>query len=141
MKNLNNTDIDRYVEIYNSQGKDSAIEYITRECQTNYLAFQRKMRKTSNYVYDRCTKKFRVQINEDQFMSLDELCAPKNAMVTKHSTTNPKKDRAIYDEIIIDLMKDRLTEIAKYILFEQSSREIHIKTDRLKQDGYTLVMN
>jgi len=141
MKNLNNTHFDQYVELFNSQGKEAAIEYVVQECNTDYLAFQRKLRNKSNYVYDRRAKKYRVPNNEDQFMSLEELCTTTAASKKKEITTDSNRDKVLFDTIIIDLMKDRLTEIAKYIVFEQSSREIHIDSERLQQDGYTLTIN
>ncbi|MDA8223898.1 MAG: hypothetical protein M0Z35_19835 [Desulfitobacterium hafniense] len=141
MKNLNNTHFDKYVELFNSNGKDAAIEYITQECKTDYLAFQRIMRNKSSYVYDRSTKKYRARNNEDQFMSLEELSTTKAASTKKEITANANRDKVIFDTILIGLMKDRLTEIAKYILFEQSSKEIHIDSERLQRDGYTLTVN
>jgi hypothetical protein len=141
MKNLNNTHFDQYVELFNSQGKVAAIEYITQECDMNYLAFQRKLRSKSNYVYDRRTKKYRVRGNEAQFLTLEELCTLKATPINKGNTANSNRDKVIFDTIIIDLMKDRLTEISKYIFFEQSSKEIRIDSERLQRDGYTLTMN
>jgi len=49
-------------------------------------------------------------------------------------------DKVLFDTIVMDLMKDRLTEIAKYIVFEQSLKEIHIDSERLQRDGYTLTV-
>jgi hypothetical protein len=141
MKNLTNTHFDQYVELYNSQGKGAAIKYITQECNMNYLAFQRKLRNNSNYVYYRSAKKYRVQSNEDQFMSLEELCTTKVASTKKEIKANGNRDKLIFDTIVIDLMKDRLSEIGKYIIFEQSSKEIQINSERLQRDGYTLTIN
>lgn len=104
----------------------------------DYLAFQRKLRNKSNYVYDRGAKKYRVRDNEDQFMSLEELCTTKEASTKRTITVKANPDTVLFDAIIIDLMKDRLTEIAKYIVFEQSSKEIHIDSESLQRDGYTL---
>ncbi|WP_088187854.1 hypothetical protein, partial [Desulfosporosinus sp. FKA] len=129
------------VELFNSQGKGVAIEYITQECNMNYLAFQRKLRNNSNYVYDRSAKKYRVQNNEDQFMSLEELCATKVTPINKKINVKSNSANLIFDTIIIDLMKDRLTEIAKYIVFEQSSKTIHIDSESLQRDGYTLTVH
>ncbi|WP_040412181.1 hypothetical protein [Desulfosporosinus sp. OT] len=141
MKNLANTHFDQYVELFNSQGKVAAIEYITQECNMDYLAFQRKLRSKSNYVYDRGAKKYRVRDNEDQFMSLEELCTTKVTSTKMEIKANANRDKLIFDTIVIDLMKDRLSEIAKYIVFEQSSKEIHINSERLQRDGYTLTIN
>lgn len=141
MKNLTNTHFDQYVELFNSQGKGAAIEYITQECNMDYLAFQRKLRNKSNYIYDRGAKKYRVRDNEDQFMSLDELCTTKVTSTKMEIKANANRDKLVFDTIVIDLMKDRLTEIAKYIIFEQSSKEIHINSERLQRDGYTLTIN
>lgn len=74
-------------------------------------------------------------------MSLEELSTTKAASTKKEITANANRDKVIFDTILIGLMKDRLTEIAKYILFEQSSKEIHIDSERLQRDGYTLTVN
>lgn len=141
MTNINDAQFDKYVELFNSQGKDAALEYISQECNIDHLAFKRKLRSKSNYVYDRHAKKYRVRNNEDQFMSLDELCTTKTTSMRKAITENPNRDKVIFDTLIIDLMKDRLTEISKYIVFEQSSKEIRIDSERLQRDGYTLTIN
>lgn len=141
MKHLNNTHFDQYVEIFNSQGKPAAIEYITHEHNMDHLAFQRKLRIKSNYVYDRGAKKYRVRDNETPFMSLEELCSTKSTPIKKEIAISSTRDIAIFDTVVIDLMKDRLTEISKYILFEQSLKEIHIDSERLQRDGYTLTIN
>lgn len=141
MKLLNNAHFDQYVEIFNSQGKAAAIDYITREYKMDHSAFQRKLRIKSNYVYDRGAKKYRVRDNETPFMSLEELCANKSTPTKKEIAISSTRGIAIFDTIVIDLMKDRLTEMAKYILFEQSLKEIYIDSERLQRDGYTLTIN
>jgi len=141
MNHLNNTHFDHYVEIFNSQGKAAAIDYITQEHNMDHLAFQRKLRLKSNYVYDRGAKKYRVRDNETPFMSLEELCTTKSTPIKKEIAISSTRNIAIFDTVVIDLMKDRLTEIAKYILFEQSLKEIHIDSERLQRDGYTLTIN
>ena len=140
MKHLNDAHFDQYVEIFNSRGKAAAIEYITQDYNMDYQAFQRKLRLKSNYVYDRGTKKYRVRDNETPFMSLEELCATQSTPIKKEISISSTRDIAIFDTVVIELMKDRLTEIAKYILFEQSLKEIHIDSERLQRDGYTLTM-
>ena len=140
MNHLNNTHFDRYVEIFNSQGKAAAIEYITQEYNLDSQAFQRKLRLKSNYVYDRQAKKYRVRDSETPFMSLEELCSTKSTPIKKEIAISSTRNIAIFETVVIDLMKDRLTEIAKYILFEQSLKEIHIDSERLQRDGYTLTM-
>ena len=143
MHKLTNTHFDRYVEIYNSQGKEAAHEYVTQECNANYFSFQRILKNKSNYVYDRSTKSYRERSSEDQFMSLEELCATNpttSVPIQRELCTKSDHNKIIYDSIIVDLMKDRLTEIAKYMLFEQGSREVRIDSKRLKQDGYTLII-
>jgi len=138
MDKLNLTHFDQFVEIYNSQGKDAAIEYVAQKCNMDYVLFQRNMRKQSTYVYDRSTKKFKVQDNENQFMSLEELCNTKPVSTKKDSISNNNWGKIYFDKIVVDLMKDRLSEISKYIFFEQSSKEIQIDSKSLQRDGYTL---
>lgn len=72
-------------------------------------------------------------------MSLDELCNIKEQKLLANSQETKVTNFGI-ESIIIDLIKDRMIEISKYIHIEQSSRKIIINLQNLQKAGYEVKM-
>ena len=135
---LNCTNYDKYIEIYNDQGCQAAKNYVANDCGMNYAVFQRKMRNETSYVFNRSTRKFTEQSEDAQFMSLEDLCKTKNAVANMEPISSPPDNSGGFDELVIDLMRDRLTEVHRFIRFNQSSRQIIINSKLIKDSGYFL---
>lgn len=127
---------DNYVEIYNKQGRQAAQEYVINECSLDYAAFQRKMRSETAYTFNRSTKKFEIKSDESHFMSLDELCGTKSS---NSNTENQALSRNTeVDDLIIELIRDRITELHRFIRLDKSSNQIFIYSKAIKDNGYSL---
>jgi hypothetical protein len=137
-KSLNCSNFDRYVELYNTQGRDAALSYVSEECKMDYAVFQRKMRNESQYIFNRSTRMFEEHGEETHFMSLEELCSIKTAVVQPVPTPISVAGKTSFDEIVIDLMRDRITEMSKYIKFDQSAKQVIVDVKGLKESGYRL---
>ena len=135
---LNRSNFERYIEIYNAQGRDAALDYVSKECNMDYAAFQRKMRSETQYIFNRSTRKFEERSEETQFMSLEDLCNVKQTVIKPDPPPAIVSSKASFDEIVIDLMRDRLSEMSKYIRFDQSAKQIIVDAKGLKESGYRL---
>jgi len=127
---------DNYVEIYNKQGRQAAQEYVINECGLDYAAFQRKMRSETAFTFNRSTKKFELKSEEAHFMSLDELCGIKNSSSKPDSPASPRNSE--FDDLIAELMRDRITELHKFIRLDKSSKQIVVYSKAIKDNGYFL---
>lgn len=135
---LKHSNFDQYVEIYNTQSREAAFDYVTQDCNMDFPAFQRKMRSETQYIYNRSSKKFEERSEEAQFMSLDDLCTKKLQTVKKDPPPTEGTNKPSFDEIVIDLMRDRLTELSKYIRFDQSAKQVIVDSKGLSESGYRL---
>ena len=135
---LNCTNYDKYIEIYNDQGSKAAKNYVANNCGIDYAVFQRKMRNETSYVFNRSTRKFTEQSEDAQFMSLEDLCKTKNAVANTNPVSSALGNSGSFDELVIDLMRDRLTEMHRFIRFDQSSKQIVINSKMIKDSGYFL---
>lgn len=73
-------------------------------------------------------------------MSMEQLCKVKDTEATKIVASMPEK---VYyknpmDSLTVDLLQDRLLEIAKFIKICPSSKTINININRLRDSGYDI---
>lgn len=136
--NLNSTNYDEFIEIYNNQGRQAAQAYVANECGVDYATFQRRMRNGTSYVFNRSTRKFEEQSGDAGFMSLDDLCSEKNPVVNAKPVSSELCNSGGFDELVVDLMRDRLMEMHRFIRFDQSLKQIVVNSKMLKDSGYTL---
>lgn len=137
---LKPSDYDQYVEIYNTKSREAAFIYATQDCNMKFPAFQRKMRNETKYVYNRSEKRFEERNEESQFMSLEDLCSKKLPTVKLDPSHIPVTSKISFDDIVIDLMRDRLTAVSKYIKFDQSAKQCIINAKGLNENGYSLTV-
>lgn len=137
---LNRSNYDKYIEIYNQQGRVAGKNYVINECGTDYATFQRRMRKESPYTFNRSTRKFEEQGSEGQFMSLEDLCKAKNSAANEKSVPLTTVTRDVFDELVVSLMRDRLIEMHYFIRFEQHSKQIVVNSKMIKDSGYFLTI-
>jgi hypothetical protein len=134
-KNIN-IDYDKIVEVSNSNGKVAAQEFVKESYELEYDYVCRKLLKETDYFYNRSSRKYELKSSgEAQFMSLDELCKDKGQKPVKKST-EVEPNNLVLETIIVDLMKDRIVELSKYIHIEQSTKKIVINMQSLERAGY-----
>ncbi len=140
-------DFDQLVKIFNENGKEAAEEFVATEYNSSYPFIQRKLRKESNYFFNKRTRKYEIKTNDQaHFMTIEELCQEKakaNDYVEKQS---PQMDSANlandnFKSLMLYLMKDKMQELNKYIYLEQSTNQVIINLKKLKANGYNVVIN
>lgn len=137
---LSRANYDRYVELYNQSGREAAKDYVVNECQVDYAIFQRKMRSETSYVFSRSTRRFEEQSADCQFMSLDDLCKTRSATVNAKSSPLATINSGTFDELVVDLMRDRLVEMHRFIRLDQGSKQIVVHSKLIKESGYFLTI-
>lgn len=131
---------EKVVEIFNSNGKASAQEFVKNTYGIEFEIFSRKLLKENGYFFNRSSRKYEIKPSgEEQFLSLDDLCKGKEQKPVAKSQENEINNLGL-ENIIIDLMKDRIIEISKYIYIEQSSKRIVINVQNLQRSGYEVKM-
>lgn len=136
-------------EIYNTQGRSSMYAYLREKYNyNNTAAIFIRMTKYKFLNYDKSTDKFEIKGKtqtsaDDVFMSIDELCASKQAVKNIAETTVDslqEKENAMR-KLIQDLLGDWLLEMNRYIVLEPSARTMFIDKTLLERDGYKVVMH
>jgi hypothetical protein len=135
---IDKSQYDLYVEIYNTQGGVAAKDYVINECGINYDLFQRKMRRCTDYAYNRRLKKYENTTEKGQFMSLEELCGASKQ--DQKRICNPEYTDTKFDDLMIGLMRDRLIEIQRFIQFEPGMKKVVVNSKRLSEYGYDLTV-
>lgn len=138
-------DFDKLIHIFNTDGKKAAVAYVESTYGVAYAQIQKRISKETNYVFNRNSRKYEEEKkNKNPFMTMAELCQDQTTLDEKiaveKATEIPQKDNR-FENIILDLMKDRMLEMNKYIYLEQSSKQIIINLKLLKDHGYEVMIN
>jgi hypothetical protein len=130
-----NIDFDKLVEVFNNDGRPAAEKFIEDTYGIAYNIVQRRLTKETSYVYNRAIRKYVVKNStEDVFISTDKLF--KGKPEPKQVTSNYVEFN--FNDILTDILKDRLLELSKYFTISQSTKEISINMKLLKSSGYKL---
>lgn len=139
--NERNVDYEKFIEIFNSQGKDAAKEFLDENYSLKYDYAVRFLKKETNYRFNRNTRKYYLVTQEDmQFLSIDKLLEHKNEEAANIVASIPEK--VYYKDPIVsltlDLYQDRLAELSKFITISLSSKTVEINLISLREIGYDI---
>lgn len=144
----NDIDLNRIVEVFNSEGKKAAAEFTEKEYSRKYSVIQKRIKEETNYNYNRNTRKYELKKEEvnAEFMTLEELCEEKPERIKtiedrSNFDLNPHIENSMFKDIIINLMKDKMQEMSKYIHLEQSTRLVLISIKKLEANGYKVIFD
>lgn len=130
---------DKYVEIYNDQGTLAAKDYVTNLCDMDINQFQRKMRRETDYIFNKSIKRYdKGTIDAEPFMSLDELCSNTRALSMTKETRN---NGHAFNDLIFELMRDRLIELQKFIRIDPVAKQVVVDKKSAKDYGYILTIS
>lgn len=136
--NLNNKNYDRFIEIYNNQGRHAAQTYVADECGINFGTFLGKLRSETSYIFNRGKKRYEEKSSDPQFMSLDDLCSKKSLVINDRPVSTILVNNGGFDELVVDLMRDRLMELHKFIHFDRCTKQLIVNSKVIKDSGYIL---
>ncbi len=138
---------EKLIEIFNRDGKEAAITFVEDTYGTTYEVIQRRIKKETNYFYNRNTKKYEFKAKiEPNFMTIEELyegnsksVIPADSHVQKVNEVSPISDD--FKELMLNLMKDKMQELNKYVYLEQSTKQVIIQLQKLERNGYKVIIN
>ncbi|MEW8963522.1 hypothetical protein [Paraclostridium dentum] len=134
-------DFQQFINIFNTEGKKAAKEFVSLNTNINYDYFVRLLKKHTGYVYNRPLKKYELpSTNNSPFISMEDLFNKDKEDATKVVASIPEK---IYykdptDALNINILQDRLIELSKYIKISQSFKTIEINLVQLRENGYDI---
>lgn len=135
-------DFEKVIEIFNNSGKASAKEYVKETYGVKYDFVQRQIYRHTSYAFNKSTRKYELSDKPTEpFLSMDELC--NKSIESSVSEENDSKEVTnAYDlkfqNLIVDMMKDRLCELTKFISIDQGRKNIVINLKSLEMNGYNL---
>ena len=131
-------------ELYNSTGKQALYEVIrTRFSIKNPTCVFKRMRENKVLSYNSekdCFETGALKNTENVFMSMEELCSP---IIPQHVSAREQEEidsrPAAMDNLIRELIGDRLLELSKYVTIDSLSKRIIVDKTTLIHDGNHLV--
>ena len=148
LKKNNDVDLERLIYIFNTEGKKAAMEFSEKEYKTSYATVQRRIKEETAYSFSRNSRKYElIEEKQASFMTLEELYEdkPKSTSKTNKDRSSfdptPHLDENIFKEVVVNLMKDKMQEISKYVHLEQSTKLALISLKRLEESGYKVILD
>jgi hypothetical protein len=139
MRKVNDEGLLKVVQTYNDEGRLAAYDLLRDHygVKKPYYVLKR-IQKNPMFEYDK--EKDCYQIHDESktdglFMSMDELCSPVASPRNMQAESRPDE----MEQLIRELLGDRLLELSRYITLESSSRTMIIDQTSLKNAGYRVI--
>lgn len=142
MRRITKDQLQDFAKIYNEHGKAELYKRIKNKYEVkNPTCIFRRMKDEESLGYDSELNKFTFHkpIDENVFMSFDELCTPRQEMVPVNSTTAESTKTVAMEKLIQELIGDKLLAISRYVNMNISDRTIIIDRTSLQNDGYQII--
>lgn len=122
-------DFESIIKIFNSKGKETAANFVENIYGVPYINIQRKIKKETNYRYNRHTKKY------EDFNTLSSF-HNKETIIIKNKREDNDKNNLLYNDgiekIIENLLEYVLLKRTGRIIFESNNNCIKIKINYQK---------
>ncbi len=132
-------------EKYNEEGRQAICEILQSkyEVKTPNTVIKR-MQNVECFHYDAALDQFlfhQTTSPDKVFLSMDELCTPiVQVRADSNDTPHNNKPQAMQN-LIQELIGDRLLEISKYVVMDPLSKKVIIEKTLLITDGYQVILN
>ncbi|AGK97126.1 hypothetical protein [Clostridium pasteurianum] len=141
MKNSIAIDFGEFVNTFNEKGKETAIILAREKYNLSFQQLKRRMFNSTDYCFDRSLRLYKHRANNNmdtaEFMSIDELENKKTTIKGVEPLPGPNLNLS-FDDLVKDLIKDRLLILNKYVTIDNESKQLIINTKKLKYDGFGL---
>ena len=133
------------VELYNSEGRTALYDLLRSKygMKQPYFVLQR-IKDSDRFEYDSEADCFSATAGcaaDDVFMDLDDLCS--GQIIKKSASSDTANDlpprKSALEQLVNELINDRLLTLSKYITMDSASRTILIDQTSLSQDGYRII--
>lgn len=143
-KSIMNIDFEEFVHIFNTYGKDYAKSFIENKYGKGYETVQRIVAKQSKYFFSFNKRKYELKQSsaiDAEFISIDDLYKGKNNEKVAIEPVQGFYKPLCFDDLIIDLIKDRVLEFSKYIVIDHANSKITVKSKLIESDGYEIIFS
>jgi hypothetical protein len=137
-------DFDELVSTYNEKGKSETVILARKKYNLSFQQVRRRLNSRSDYYFDASVRLYKHKIEssiENNFMTIDELdCYKDKGTVQKESM--PLSGLGFtqsFDDLLKELIKDRLMELNKYVSINLETKRLIINTKNLKRDCFELI--
>ena len=146
MKNEIAIDFDELVNVFNEKGKSEAQILAREKYNLSFVQIKRRLDRYTDYCFDLSLRTYNHKKQEDvitaEFMSIDELNSRKSKdnIIKGIVPLSGPSSNSSFDELVKELIKDRIIILSKYVSLEQETRKLVINTKNLKRDDFDLVV-
>lgn len=144
MKEEIEIDFEEFITTYNNKGRKEAQTIARNKYNLSFQQMRRRLNNRSDYYFDGRIRQYKHKSDasiESNFMTIDELnCCKGNENLIKDSM--PLSGLSLthsFDDLLKDLIKDRLMELNKYASINLQERHLIINTKNLKRDYFELI--
>ena len=137
-------DFEEFITTYNNKGRKEAQVLARDKYNLSFQQMRRRLNNKPDYYFDARIRQYKHKSGasiESNFMTIDELdCCKSNENLIKDSM--PLSGLGLtqsFDDLLKDLIKDRLMELNKYVSINLQERRLVINTKNLKRDCFELI--
>ncbi len=137
-------DFEEFIGTYNKKGRKEAQALAKDKYNLSFQQMRRRLNNRSEYYFDARIRQYKHKSEasiESNFMTIDELgCCRNNENPIKYSMplSGLGLDQS-FDDLLKDLIKDRLMELNKYVSINPQEKRLMINTKNLKRDCFELI--
>lgn len=137
-------DFDEFVNTFNEKGKSEAALLSRKKYDFSFQQVRRRLLKLTDYCYDSSQRiyKHKSEVTvEAGFMTIEELNSsiPRENVNKGFMPLSGHIPNLRFDELVNELIKDRLMELNKYVSINHETKTLIINTQNLKNDCFGLV--
>jgi hypothetical protein len=146
LKNAIAIDFDEFVNVFNEKGKSEAQILAREKYNLSFVQIKRRLDRYTDYCFDTSLRKYNHKKQEGvitaEFMSIDELDnhKTKETIIKGIGPLSGPSSNSNFDELVKELIKDRIIMLSKYVTLDQETRKLIINTKNLKRDDFDLVV-
>jgi hypothetical protein len=143
-RQIKQSEFEELAYIYNTGGKTVLYDTLRDKYdKKNVHWYRKKMMENPMLEYDEEADKFRNYkkiINDDVFLSMEELCTPTRNETSNITTPTINNDKTVaLDQLVKELLGDKLLELNKYIQIDSASKRVIVDKTALTTDGYHII--
>lgn len=137
-------DFDEFITTFNKKGKNEAITLAKEKYNLSFQQVRRRLMKSTDYFFDTSLRIYKHRDDadiENNFMTIEELnCSKTKENFQKRLEPLPGLSPSqSFEDLVKELMKDRLMELSKYVSINRETKSLIINTKNLKKDCFELI--
>lgn len=137
-------DFEEFITTYNNKGRSEALALARDKYDLSFQQMRRRLSNKSDYYFDAKTRQYKHKSEaeiESNFMTIDELDSYKENGKSIRESMPPSGlgYNQSFDDLLSELIKDRLMELNKYVSINLLEKKLIINTKTLKRDCFELI--